>query len=279
MSTYNLCYLLGILIGWVMFVAAEEDIYNCESRHINMKTVFLASIAYLVVVIVCIQGANYFHFIFDHIPAAARKKLTWKDIIFPDLMRTVKVLYGAIFFYPVAIFIVSKVLKKKDFLDYLSRKGFILFFILGFARLGCFANGCCYGIRSDLFGIRFPMGSAVSGEHMRRGLTYGFVPPPSLPVIPTQIISAAVIFALSFFCWRSYRKEKNRTLFFNYVLYYAIFRFLIEFIRDDIDRAYWLGISASQWISILIMICFLVYYGVKKRGSEGSRIQGGRVNR
>ncbi len=266
-STYYLSYLVGITIGWMMFVASEEDIYNCNKKCINLKTVLFSSIAYFVVVLTCIQGANYFHYFFDNIPENMKQRLTWKDIIFTDLFGTVKVLYGAIFFYPLGILIASKVFLKKDFFDYLDRKGFVLFFILGFARLGCFANGCCYGIRSELFGIRFPMGSAASAEHMKRGLTYGFIPPPSLPVIPTQIISAGIIFLLSFFCWKNYRKNKPRFIFLNYVLYYAIFRFLIEFIRDDIDRAYWWGISASQWMSLFIISCFLICF-IKKRNKS-----------
>ncbi|MCP3941884.1 MAG: diacylglyceryl transferase [Desulfobacteraceae bacterium] len=262
LSTYYLFYLIGILIGWVMFVAAEEDIYDLDRKCINLKTVFLASIAYFVVVIICIQGANWFHYFFDKIPNFVQRRLTWQDVVFTDLLGTVKVLYGAVFFYPPAIFIVSTMILRKNSLDYLNRKGFILFFILGFARLACFANGCCYGIYSKFFGVSFPMGSAASAEHMKRGLTHGFVPPPSLPVIPTQIISALVLFFLSFFCWRAYKKEKSPVLFFNYVFYYAIFRFLIEFIRDDFDRAYWYNLSASQWLSLTIFL--LVALGFKE---------------
>lgn len=42
------------------------------------------------------------------------------------------------------------------------------------------------------------------------------------------------------------------------LLSYAIFRFILEFYRGDDVRGFWFGVSTSQWISVLIVIYYIV---------------------
>ena len=251
-QTYNLFLLGGILTGWFFFLFDEyRSVINGQSQ--DSSWLFLkTTLIYIIIVVFCIQGANYFHYFFDNIPEKIKP------------LGTSKVLYGTVFFYPLGVLAATLFSKQKKFYNYLNQKTFILFIILGFARMGCFSNGCCYGIRSDFLGLRFPRGSVASFEHLRQGFTHGFVAPPSLPVIPTQLISAVVHVIIALFAWRSFQKKSSKHTFLKCVFIYAVFRFLIEFIRDDLERAYWSFLSASQWISVFIFCCFGLYYITRK---------------
>ncbi|OQX62226.1 MAG: diacylglyceryl transferase [Desulfococcus sp. 4484_241] len=261
--TYYLFMLFGIITGFAAFIFSEPVFWTAPGFCGKLWPTVRAAVGYLAVVFLCLQGANYFHYFFDNIPPSLSSALTWRDILFTPPFRTVKVLYGAIFFYPLGIWVASLVMGRK-FADLLNSKAFIVFIVLGFTRIGCFFNGCCYGIVSETFGVCFPPGSAAAAEHWARGLTRGFAPPASLPVIPTQPISALFLLCLAVISFRHYRNGKSHT-FAKSVFAYAVFRFTIEFIRDDMDRAYWLGLSASQWISLAVFVVAGIWTAIKRK--------------
>lgn len=147
---------------------------------------------------------------------------------------------------------------------------------LGLTRLGCFLRGCCYGIRSDsAFSLSFPPGSLVAEQHAARGwdlLENGY----SVPVLPTQLFASSfgfMMFAvlLIYIGWAKRRRlafeeaKKSgvagaaKPLFHDgYVLMffmaaYGVFRFLIEFIRNDGGRGVVGPVSTSQFISLIMV--------------------------
>ncbi len=264
-QSYYLALLIGIALGWFAFFLSEDLLWK-QPGLINFLRIFTISFFYYIIIMFCcIQGASYFHFLFDNIPEHIRLNLTLKSMLLTNPVGSTKVLYGAIFFYPIGIFLISLSNLREKFIPYLDGKTFVLFLVVGFNRVGCFLNGCCFGIQSEFLGIRFPSNSAAAYEHWTRGLTPGsFHPPASLPVIPTQLIEAIFLFALSFFSWRFARRGEI-DIFVRFVLVYAFFRFFIEFIRDDHDRAHWMFLSASQWLSLLIIVAYGAYrlYGRK----------------
>lgn len=270
-QSYYLALLTGIVLGWFAFFLSEDMLWK-QPGLINFLRIFsLSSLYYIIIMLCCIQGASYFHFIFDNIPEHARRNLTLQAILLTSPFSSVKVLYGAIFFYPIGVFLISLNHLKEKFTPYLDGKVFVLFLVIGFNRVGCFLNGCCYGIQSDVLGIRFPSASGVAYEHWKRGLTPdSFYPAPSLPVIPTQLIEAFFLLFLSYFSWRAF-KRGGRNIFVRFVLYYAIFRFFIEFIRDDMDRAYWCMFSASQWLSLIIFVAYSTYNLYRRNGRNVTR--------
>ncbi len=123
-----------------------------------------------------------------------------------------------------------------------------------FGRVGCFFAGCCYGKPTDSFlGVQFPgMGHKVH---------------------PTQLYEAAFLFALCAICFLLVWKKNFKHNMSLYLIAYGIFRFLIEFLRDD-DRGQLLGsISPSQFWSIGMVILgvalyFLLNIAYKKRAEE-----------
>ncbi|MBI9075426.1 MAG: prolipoprotein diacylglyceryl transferase [Desulfatibacillum sp.] len=265
-QSYNVALMVAALCGWIAYVMGDDRLWSANTPPARLKTFFTLSCAYFFLALLCIQGTVWFHFIFDNISVATWKRLTVWDILFANPLSTIKVLYGVIFLFPLGVFLISLVDRSLRFYDLLNRKTFIIFLVLGFARIGCFLNGCCYGICSKTFGVRFPMDSVAAWEHLKRGLTNGFIAPPSLPVIPTQAISAVFLFGLAFFALRAPSKGQKH-VFAHYVFYYAIFRFLIEFLRADIDRAYYGPLSASQWISLFIFLAYGAWRVIQKRSS------------
>ena len=99
-----------------------------------------------------------------------------------------------------------------------------------FGRQGCFAAGCCWGKPTDWFwGVHFTdKGHEYTGVPM-----YG----PSnedLYLHPTQLIESFTMLAVFGLLFYLHRKKKfDGQVLIAYGIIYSIFRFSIEFIRDD----------------------------------------------
>ena len=95
----------------------------------------------------------------------------------------------------------------------------------GFGRIGCFFAGCCYGIQTDsVIGVSFPVESLCPVGH---------------PVIPTQLIMSAGDFLIFFILMHNLEKGKHPdNTGAMYLILYSLGRFMIEFIRGDINRGF-----------------------------------------
>jgi phosphatidylglycerol:prolipoprotein diacylglycerol transferase len=112
--------------------------------------------------------------------------------------------------------------------------------IHGFGRLGCFFAGCCYGIPYSGPGhIIFP---------------HSGIAPGGIALFPTQLLESGMNF-LAGVLLLLYAKPGRRPGKVSgiYIVYYAVTRFLIEFLRGDAGRGFLFGISTSQWISIVLL--------------------------
>jgi phosphatidylglycerol:prolipoprotein diacylglycerol transferase len=104
-----------------------------------------------------------------------------------------------------------------------------------FGRIGCFFAGCCYGKPTDSFlGVQFPK-----------------LP---VPVHPTQLYEAAFLFFLfGSFSYLLLRRNFRHNLSL-YLISYGVFRFAMEFLRNDHRGALVSGLSPSQFWSILMVV-------------------------
>lgn len=111
----------------------------------------------------------------------------------------------------------------------------------GFGRIGCLMAGCCYGRPTDSF---IGVWNEVLGYK----------------VVPIQLFEALFLFALSAFI--IYRCIKNRTCCLSiYIFLYGIWRFFIEFFRDDYRGSVAIkGISPSQFMSAALIIVGIIFY-------------------
>lgn len=100
-------------------------------------------------------------------------------------------------------------------------------------RWGCFFAGCCYGVETSLpWGIDF-------GDHVRRH-------PTQLYEVAFHLSMAAVLFGLM---RRGGLRLQRLKL---YMIAYAGFRFLVEFIRPE--PPWWLGLSVYQWACAALIL-------------------------
>lgn len=105
----------------------------------------------------------------------------------------------------------------------------------GIGRLGCFFNGCCYGVPTTRpWGVRFP------GELVARH--------------PTQLYeSAALLLLTGALLWRARRHVVPGTQVAWYLIGYGAWRFTVEFLRGDNLPV--LGIlTFSQVVSVPLVI-------------------------
>lgn len=103
-------------------------------------------------------------------------------------------------------------------------------------RIGCFFNGCCYGkTYQGLFSVRYP----VDGEMIK--------------VFPTWFVEALGCLVLGIILLLN-RDKLRGTYTFGYLGLYGLLRFFLEFVRGDAVRGIFLGLSTSQWISLLFIL-------------------------
>lgn len=114
-----------------------------------------------------------------------------------------------------------------------------------FGRLGCFFAGCCHGAQTDAwYGIEM------------YAVNYGKV----LKVVPTQLFECIFLFVLAFIMYVLYRKFKFNCNFGVYAIAYGIWRFCLEFIRDDHRGDFVSGLTPSQFWSIVMVVLGIAYF-------------------
>lgn len=114
------------------------------------------------------------------------------------------------------------------------------------ARIGCYCAGCCYGIKSEQFGLPYRI---APGE-------------PMAARVPVQLLEAAFEFFLAIWLLARFNSRVQEgskdadepALICNYFFLYACFRFFIEFLRGDSIRGIYFGLSFSQYVSVLVLL-------------------------
>lgn len=126
-----------------------------------------------------------------------------------------------------------------------------IFVGIGFGRIGCLLNGCCFGDICHLpWAIHFPNGAVPFFALVEKGII-----PPDAPFTPglhpTQIYSAIDGFLIAALtsAFFSYRR-RNGEVFAVGLMIYATTRFLIEYLRGDEPGQLGTGLTISQLISL-----------------------------
>lgn len=136
---------------------------------------------------------------------------------------------------------------------------------LGLTRIGCYAYGCDFGARLSenapawlrALGT-FPHWEDGTGapawvyhvqEHgLPRSAEHSY------PVHPTQLYESSIgllLFALCLFVWA--RRKFHGQVILTLAMAYGVWRFFIEYVRDDPGRGELFGFSTSQLISLSIV--------------------------
>lgn len=105
-----------------------------------------------------------------------------------------------------------------------------------FGRLGCFCAGCCYGKQTDS-----PLGILFPGDHYK--------------VYPTQLFEVLFLAVLlGVLLLLLFKFDFHKPLLPIYGMSYAVFRFLIEYVRDDDRGAFIPGLTPSQFQVIILFL-------------------------
>jgi len=123
-------------------------------------------------------------------------------------------------------------------LDAITPAGFLGYSI---TRIGCFLTGCCFGVPTRLpWGVVFPPGSPAA------------VAFPGAALHPVEIYASLTTFAIFLILAWIYRYNKfDGQIFFLGLIFYSIYRFLMEFMRFEPK---WLSLSIYQWMVIPLFI-------------------------
>ncbi len=135
-----------------------------------------------------------------------------------------------------------------------------IFLGLGFGRLGCLLNGCCFGDRCELpWAITFPEGSPPYVTLLQLGFISAEAT-SSLPLHPSQIYSSlgGFLFAFVTAVVFKHRRKVGEVLGVGAVLY-PVNRFLIEFVRGDEFTQFDTGLTISQLVSLGVLAAAIAY--------------------
>ncbi|MBO4631770.1 MAG: prolipoprotein diacylglyceryl transferase [Lentisphaeria bacterium] len=145
-----------------------------------------------------------------------------------------------------------------------------------FGRVGCFIQGCCFGIPCKSFGVVYPPGTAPAARYpdvnsvFLNLQTSGKAAASSLPLLPVQLLESAGNLLLGIGLLLLFRRiRKSGTIAAAYFIGYGILRFVLECFRGDhTDRI--IGLTRAQLVGLFIMIpigifCYLYF---RKHGED-----------
>ena len=145
-----------------------------------------------------------------------------------------------------------------------------------FGRIGCYIQGCCFGVPCRTFGTVYPPGTAPAARYpdmdsvFHNLKIYGKAAASSLPLLPVQLLESAGNLLLGTALLLLFRKiRKSGTVAACYFIGYGILRFVLECFRGDhTDRI--IGLTRAQLVGLFIMIpmgisCYLYF---RKHGED-----------
>ncbi len=120
------------------------------------------------------------------------------------------------------------------------------------ARIGCFAASCDYGKPTDL---PWPVVFTRPDAARLTGVPLG------VPLHPSQLYESALgVVLFGSLLMRERKPRRQGCLIFAFAGLYSAGRFLLEFLRGDINRGFWGPFSTSQWLSLLVLLVFSAFY-------------------
>lgn len=132
-------------------------------------------------------------------------------------------------------------------------------------RVGCFLNGCCFGVVADhsCCVVQYDPGSQAAAVHAHQRLIESVAQAP-LPVFPVQLLAAACnagIFV--FLLWIERRLQFRGQLLAVYLVTYGVYRFLLEFLRGDyLDVGM---LTPAQEVSLLLVPAGIIVFLIARR--------------
>ncbi len=125
----------------------------------------------------------------------------------------------------------------------LAVPGLAVFLACG--RVGCLVTGCCHG-RPAVRGIRY------GARHAAEGLPAEYV---GVPLFPVAAVEAAVFAGLAgALTVVVLSPAPAGAALSGYLLVHVAARFWLEFLRGDVGRAHFAGLSEAQWTALAVTL-------------------------
>lgn len=239
------------MLGFVAFgffaskiLKKEKLDYDCNEHLLFIFLLAILSLAF----------GRMWHFAFDFNGLATIKDFF--NIFVPGLTSYGMILGGIVFLFLWIIFRKNSTNILLDFGKYADPLGISAPIFLIIYRIGCYFNGCCYGIKTSMPWALYHTGHDVA-------------------VHPTQlysIINGIIIFLLLNYFFRNphfsgrIRKSFDGEIAWWFLLLYCTGRFIIDFFRYYPSGTLFFGLYLSQWICvslIFISTAAIIYYSKK----------------
>lgn len=233
---YSICFVVGIILCLVFTIFAMKKSGYSSSAIDTIIIIGIVSIALGLLVGVLIQ--SFYDFIEN---PSAGFKITGSMTFIGGLLGGVIIFLGLYFLY---VYAINPRLKDGNFFKSNMNKG--VWYLLriapisitiahGFGRIGCLFAGCCHGKETTAwYGI---WNESVGAKT---------VPIPLYEAIFLFVLSAVMIVLLF-----KFHLKDNMSI---YLVSYGIWRFVIEFFRDDHRGNLIPGLTPSQFWSILMVV-------------------------
>ena len=233
-DSYILCIAIGIIVAFFILY-----FYFKNNTKLDNKEIIDVYIISIFSIIGGIIFAILFENLYELIDKGSLYKWTWGMTFLGGLFGGVVTFFSLYFIYG----------KKRnmDIKNILIIAPSAIAIGHAFGRIGCFLHGCCYGKETTSWiGVKFS------------DLAY--------KVIPIQLFEAFFLFVLGGILFYFAIKKKYPYTLPIYLGCYAVFRFIIEFFRGDYRGGYFLHLSPSQWLSlILLVVTPLIFYILKNK--------------
>ncbi len=235
---YGLCMVIGIIVAFVL------SYFRLRKKGEIIDSLLLVAAVAMIIGLCC---AKIFYYVFSYGLGRLFREVFSGD--FSGFQDSGLVYYGGLLGGIVGAFVAIKT-NKLNFDNYVN--AIVPCVPLGhaFGRIGCLMAGCCYGQPYE--GV-----FAVHSVDLD----------PNLLLFPIQAVESilnALLFVVLIFFTKKERKGITTLAF--YIVAYSIIRFILEFFRGALIRGVYAGLSTSQWISILLILLFLLLLRMHKTG-------------
>jgi phosphatidylglycerol:prolipoprotein diacylglycerol transferase len=282
LHSYGLMMVLGFLLG--------TQLMKFLAKRTGVNGEFFVT-AGLVALITGVIGARLSHVLENWHWYTQPERSAWENFVDAINITSGGLTYYGGFLLAIPCTIAYGIWRKLPILHSMDIVAPALMIGLGFGRIGCFLNGCCYGATCDApWAVHFPYDSNAYVDQVNAGRITppdellvatpdGIKPKPlaqikadtilrqiaakeeSLPVHPAQLYSAFTAFLLVAFLTALFTlKHRQGAIFMIMLVLEGSTRFVLELLRSEpvVAETGWGGMSLSMIISAGLVIAGVI---------------------